>query len=98
MTDTHDARVEAAARVMYDEFSGLVADAWEREDLHERSYWLAQADAVLQAADAVVTVEQIRDEIAGHPIGSGYYRTAVAVDEAREIAESVHALLTGEEA
>jgi len=37
--------------------------------------------------------EAVRDEIAGHPIGSGYYGTAVSVDEAGEIADAVLALL-----
>lgn len=95
-------KIARAIYETYREISNMGEPPWEalcgsiREENH-----LQEADAVLaviDVADAVVTVEQIRDEIAGHPIGSGYYRTAVAVDEAREIAESVHALLTGEEA
>ena len=39
--------------------------------------------------------ETVRDEIAGHPIGSGYYATTVGVDEAAEIADAVLSLLPG---
>lgn len=63
MTDVHEARVEAAARVMYDGFNGLAPDAWEHEDMHEKSYWLTQARAALAAADAVVTVEMLATTI-----------------------------------
>ena len=38
--------------------------------------------------------ERIRDEIAGHPIGSGYYQTAVATDEAADIATAVMSVVT----
>lgn len=34
-------------------------------------------------------LEAIRDELAGWPIGSGYYQTKVSVDEAREMAEAL---------
>ena len=34
-------------------------------------------------------VRVVRDEIAGWPIGSGYYATSVSVDEAREMAAAV---------
>ena len=36
-----------------------------------------------------VTREEVRDEVAGHPIGSGYYATTVGVDEAAEIADAL---------
>lgn len=39
--------------------------------------------------------ETIRDELAGWPIGSGYYATKVAVHEAGEMADAVLALLPG---
>ena len=35
------------------------------------------------------TRDEVRDEIAGHPIGSGYYATSVGVDEAAEIADAL---------
>ena len=37
--------------------------------------------------------EQIRDELAGWTIGSGYYSTMVNVDEAGEMADAVIAAL-----
>lgn len=33
--------------------------------------------------------DELVDEIAGHPIGSGYYSTNVGINEAREIADSL---------
>ena len=40
------------------------------------------------------TRDEVRDEIAGHPIGSGYYATSVGVDEASEIADALLARFT----
>ena len=40
------------------------------------------------------TRDEVRDEIAGHPIGSGYYATSVGVDEAAEIADALLARFT----
>ena len=40
------------------------------------------------------TREEVRDEIAGHPIGSGYYATSVGVDEAAEVADALLARFT----
>ena len=36
-----------------------------------------------------MTRDEVRDEIAGHPIGSGYYGTSVSVEEAAEIADTL---------
>lgn len=91
MTDTHEARVEAAAKLFYESQGGA-----NYETSLYRENWYAIAKRALAAADAVVTVEEIRDEIAGHPIGSGYYQTTVGVDEASEIAEIVQRLYRGE--
>lgn len=33
--------------------------------------------------------DELVDEIAGHPIGSGYYSTSVVIDEAGEMADAV---------
>lgn len=33
--------------------------------------------------------DRIADELAGHPIGAGYYATSVGIDEAREMAQAV---------
>lgn len=40
------------------------------------------------------TRDEVRDEIAGHPIGSGYYGTSVSVEEAAEIADTLLARFT----
>lgn len=37
--------------------------------------------------------DRLRDELAGWPIGSGYYLTTVSVDEARDMADAVLAVL-----
>lgn len=54
---------------------------------------LAAALPHLGAAPSA-TREDVRDEIAGHPIGSGYYATSVGVDEAFEIADALLARFT----
>jgi len=41
--------------------------------------------------------EAIRDVLAGWPIGSGYYSTAVGVDEAWEMADAVMQMLSERE-
>ncbi|MEV8336992.1 hypothetical protein [Leucobacter sp. NPDC077196] len=43
-------QIEAAARVIYDEATALVPDAWEREEESEKTYWRGQAKRVLVAA------------------------------------------------
>lgn len=99
MADVHEARVEAAARALRDDKANRVdtyaVPEWEDTGYGDKLVYLGQARAALAAADAVVTVEEIRDEIAGHPIGSGYYQTTVGVDEAREIAENIQRLYRG---
>lgn len=42
----------------------------------------------MTAFDRQQVIELARDELAGWPIGSGYYGTKVDVDEAREMAEA----------
>ena len=91
MTDVHNARVEAATNAMVDSEAYYCALHMRPDELRK------DARDVLAAADAVVTVEMIADEIVGHPIGSGYYQTTVGIDEAREIAEAVHRLYRGEQ-
>lgn len=92
MTDNlHTARVEAATNVLVGSTAFYCALDMTPDELRE------DARDVLAAADAVVTVEKIADEIAGHPIGSGYYQTTISIYEAQEIAAGIHALLTGEE-
>lgn len=39
--------------------------------------------------------EAIRDELAGWPIGSGYYATQIAVHEAGEMADAILNMLPG---
>lgn len=43
------------------------------------------------------TREQIADELSGWPIGTGYYQTQVAIDEARDMADAVLDLLKGQD-
>lgn len=61
--------------------------------------WLVEHDdEVRDAAKADSPDEEtVRDELAGWPIGSGYYQTTVGTDEAREMARAVLALLRGEQ-
>ena len=49
---------------------------------------LTAALPLLTAAPSA-TRDEVRAEIAGHPIGSGYYATSVGVDEAAEIADAL---------
>lgn len=100
ITNLRTARVEAAARAMA-EWDGFDFDATDSEFVEAsgvfKNVYRDGAHDALAAADAVVTVEMIADEIAGHPIGSGYYQTTIGIDEAREIAEVVHRLYRGEQ-
>lgn len=91
MTEVYEARVEAAAKVFFESQCGP-----GYETSYYREEWSKLAKRALAAADEVVTVEQIMDEFAGHPIGSGYYQTTVSVDEARELAKIAHRLYRGE--
>lgn len=96
MTDNlHTARVEAAAEAIW-----LITEylPWDEVPDMQQAMLREDAEIALNAADKLVTVEKIADEIAGRPIGSGYYQTEVSIYEAQEIAAAVHALLTGEEA
>ena len=48
-----------------------------------------------QQPTAQPTAEDVRDELAGWPIGHGYYQTQVSVDDAAGMAATVLALLPG---
>lgn len=54
----------------------------------------ALADAGLLARP-LPTRDEIADELSGWPIGTGYYQTTVATDEARDMADAVLELLKG---
>lgn len=97
MTDVQQARIEAAARAMWERTPREGDPTWADLDYGIKEIWRKDARAALQAADAVVTVDMIVDEQAGHPIGSGYYQMAVSVDEAREMTEIIQRLYRGEE-
>ncbi len=98
------ARIEAAARAIYDEWRSPDYFTWEQAVEgrnanpdptfpHIVDRFRGQARAALAAADAhLPSVEQIAEEIAGHPILSGFYQTTVGVGEAREMAEAIRAL------
>lgn len=94
---TFEKRVEAGARAMWERTPRKDDPTWADLEHGVKEIWRKDARAALQAADAVVTVEQIVDELAGHPIGSGYYQTTVSVDEAREMAQAIQRLYQGEE-
>lgn len=97
MTDVQQARIEAAARAMWGRSPREGDPTWADLDYGIKEIWRKDAHAALQADDAVVTVDMIVDELAGHPIGSGNYQTTVSVDEAREMAEIIQRLYRGEE-
>ena len=42
----------------------------------------------MTAIDRAALIEVLRDELAGWPVGSGYYGTQVGTDEAREMAHA----------
>ena len=48
-------------------------------------------------ARTLPTRDEIADELSGWPIGSGYYQTRVAMDEARDMADAVLELLKGQD-
>lgn len=60
---------------------------------HQPGY-AASRCAYTPSAAPSATRDEVRDEIAGHPIGSGYYGTSVGVDEAFEIADALLARFT----
>lgn len=49
-------------------------------------------------SDHTPTRDEIAEELSGWPIGTGYYQTQVTIDEAREMADVVLALLKGQDA
>ena len=64
--------------------------------------WLEQGKAEAweegkRTARPLPTREEIAEELNGWPIGSGYYQTRVAIDEARDMADAVLALLKGQD-
>lgn len=88
--DLQQARIEAAAEYLYDWQTGSVGYF---HTSNHKELWIRGARQALAAADAhLPSVEQIAEEIAGHPIGSGFYQTTVGVGEAREMAEAVRAV------
>lgn len=60
-----------------------------------RHAWVL-ADAGLLAR-TLPTREEIADILSGWPIGTGYYQTQVAIDEAQDMADAVLALLKGQD-
>lgn len=47
-------------------------------------------------SDYTPTREEIVDVLSGWPIGTGYYQSRVAIDEAQEMADAVLELLKGQ--
>ena len=52
---------------------------------------------IIKAVLDSIDTDELRDEIAGWPIGSGYYGTQIGTDEARDIALAVKNWLTGKD-
>ena len=88
VTALREAAVEAAAWKLIDCTSDLADRAPSDETVRAA---LTDARAALPHLTAApsATREEVRDEVAGHPIGSGYYATTVGVDEAAEIADAL---------
>lgn len=63
------------------------------ENLAELGERARRSEAVLARVTDDSMIERIRDELAGTTIGSGYYQTSVATDEAAEMAEWVLAAI-----
>lgn len=59
MTDVQQARIEAAARAMWERSPREGDPTWADLDYGIKEIWRKDAAAALQAADAVVTVEAI---------------------------------------
>ena len=88
-----EAVFEAVARALSDDWNpgrDPVLTAMFRDYAHTA---LTAALPFLTAAPSA-TRDEVRDEIAGHPIGSGYYGTSVSVEEAAEIADTLLARFT----
>ena len=70
------------------------------EPTDERQTYEIRAQALADAgllARTLPTREEIADELSGWPIGTGYYQTRVATDEAQDMADAVLALLKGQD-
>lgn len=86
--------VAEALGVVWDDGNGTGLDGWvgpgrgagevDREAVRARDRAVDRALRVIADAPSAT-----RDEIAGHPIGGGYYATSVGVDEASEIADAL---------
>lgn len=88
-----EAAVEAVARALADDWNpgrDPVVTAMFRD--YARTAVTAALPFLTAAPSA--TRGEVRDEIAGHPIGGGYYATSVGVDEASEIADALLARFT----
>lgn len=65
-------------------------------DLWDDATEYGSPEDMARSVFASIDPEELRDVIAGWPIGTGYYGTSVGVDEASQIAHAVIAHLTGE--
>ena len=99
-SEVPEAAVEAAASAVRKEraFSAAAAFGVPIDDVPHCAEMIARAALTaafpLLTAAPSATRDEVRDEIAGHPIGSGYYATSVGVDEAAEIADALLARFT----
>ena len=92
-TATHETTGNRATKMNDSErgWSVRIGPYWSGEMIWLRGYTLDVP------ARSLPTREEIADELSGWPIGSGYYQTRVAMDEARDMADAVLDLLKGQD-
>ena len=71
MTDVQQARIEAAARAMWERTPREGDPTWADLDYGIKEIWRKDAATALEAADAVVTVDQIERAIMGRTATAG---------------------------
>ena len=93
----HDEIIEQATKTMHAEVC-CPCDPQGCDWTHTREarYAHALADAGLLARP-LPAKDDIAEELTGWPIGTGYYQIQVAIDEARDMADAVLALMKGQD-
>ena len=87
-------------RTLVDVLANLIEEARDEPQFTAAEHALMAAGEIERAgllARPLPTRDEIADELAGWPLGSGYYTTSVLVDEAQAMADAILALLEGGE-